>query len=379
MKTIIRQVIALLILFSASAHAGIEEYVSDKELIMNLIDKAAGSVTVFVSENADKGKTIILHNMAGESGTDKDREIQSLIDDALIREISKKGMLISESNRKIFAVAGRPVPASGRPDASYVLGFRLIDASVHYEKDRARGKYMRIAVTKLNCRLVDTGNGNILWSDSIEETSCNIIPKKLYKHLNRKTPVQEDDHYTAKESAGPKKSAAPDYSVPDGTTIGLCDWVSCGIGYCEFENLNLAIEGGIGYMVMPGITAGLNIGYFPYKYIKDSGNAAAEEFKGEVFSVCVYEKTEFYEGQKTHAFFVAGLGVYTFVGHIQPSLPGVDSRSGSEFIIGFNTGLGADYDLGKNLNLVFQAKYHYTGYDFGRDFQFITSGLEYHF
>lgn len=352
-----------------SGCAGVSRYATNYDLILRSVHKAAETVSSTVSQQIDKKKKVVLHDLNEEYIETAQAKLSMIIEDNLISGLVKNGFTVTEKNVNILWKRGDKFP---QPD--YIIAYRLLKCGVEYEDGSVPKSVRRNAVTRLNVRIVDAKTGNIIWAGETDEIVTDEVDSRAVRYL--KMPDMSFDGYDSIPVPAGEDITFEDNIASDETEIGLSNWILAGVGYSRWSSPNIIFEGGLGYKVSPEISAGLNVGYFPYS-IKSKGGD--KEFNGQVFPVYFSAESCLFSCWKMDSNITAGFGMYVYVGDVDvPDDPDA-SKSGSGVTVGVNSGLSFRIQLKNNFNFDLSAKYHYTGYEFGSDFQFITGGINYQF
>ncbi len=365
---------------SISACLSIDHCITENDLILKSINEAVETVSFSVNEKVDKDRKIAVHNLNEGYMESSEKTYCPVIEDQLITMLIGEGFSVVERNKSVLEKTGR----SDIPHADYVLAYRVLKCRVEIEKGLSVKTITRKAVTGLNIRLIDAETGNIVWAASVDVMEYSEISRRLM----RQQKLEEK-----KENSGLMSDEIDDRLISDeyigevqDVGIGVSNWLMTGIGFTEWNSMNVVFEGGVGYRLTSQITVGLNMGVYPHSR-KLEGDYE-ETFKGIVLPVYISGKTSFLSYGNLKIDVTAGGGPYIYTGKLEipdsvidtiAYLERDDEISATEVAIGYNAGLYLELPVNKWINLNTSLKYHYTGHEYGESFQCITLGINYQF
>ncbi|MFC2091536.1 hypothetical protein ACFLTD_02055 [Elusimicrobiota bacterium] len=153
--------------------------------------------------------------------------------------------------------------------------------------------------------------------------------------------------------------------------LGLTDKFLIGIGQSEWSTADIAYELGIGYKLSSQVNVNFNIGIFPYTFKRNT----YERFKGIVFPVYFSGESKIYRSKLFDLFLSLGLGNYVYIGDVDVLYEKTAGYRETEFVLGINSALTFLKRVFNKLYVITEFQYHYTGYEFAGNHQFVFSGI----
>ncbi|MBN2406307.1 MAG: hypothetical protein JXJ19_01310 [Elusimicrobia bacterium] len=361
----------------------VQDYPLNSELISATIDKTAQDIYMQGKEHIKKNKRILISDLDASRPQFSGDRYNTMLEDALILVFTENQITVMEKDSSMMNTLGTYTAEKNRtPD--YILSYRLLECAVKYGKSADLSSVERTASAVVNLRLVDAKSGDIVWATKIEEAQKDIVEKKAIRKLEQDyTEINELNVMPANRgditSVSDMKSSVP------GKPSGMSVWAAFGAGLAEWESENMILEGGIGYDIVPRFSGHFNVMYYPYILVREG--EFDEEFTGQVIAGYLSGEVDILDKPVT-PFISGGFGMYIYIGDVD--VPEYENEtawyrvygasfSGSEISFGMNSGAGLKVILDEGVEMKISARYHYTGYEFGKNLQIFSLGVNYNF
>ncbi|MFC2048760.1 hypothetical protein ACFLR5_00900 [Elusimicrobiota bacterium] len=380
-----KYIVLFFIAFTGTGCAISVNPITNSDMMKDIIDEAARELAEKSSASIKKDSLVSIFDLNTKTLLNIHSDMNILFEEKVIEKILESGIRPFERGRNI----SKKKLDNIKKREDYIIAYRMLKAGISNNPSPNPLYVFRQAVIKLKYRIIEQATGEILYIGTIDRKIENELDKRLIEKAENtdwRFDGYDIEELKSDESTDLVSSAAGQLKTAAFQGINL--GINTGLGFAEWSDSSMITCLKLGYPLASRIALQAGVLYLPYTLEEEllyENKYYESSFEGQVIPIFLNVEFRLYKLSRVSPVISSGLGTYIYLGEVAvPEVVGNDksritSFSGSEISYGYNAGFGIKADLYDGFEFTADMKYHYTGYDYGKEFQVFSAGLNYTF